>query len=716
MVIQKDRRVFIAVNRLNTTMRITDITEAHTGVLYHLTSVVSAGKMVAEDRIKLTAAFANQSEREAGSAKQFFMSTTRSKIGGYTLRSAGSGSAALVLDGQAISSRYRVLPVEYWGMEWTGRDHRYDEMEERVYHSEPYIPGARRYIREIHVLFLRPVSYRGRQGLLEIKRAGVPVYLYKDENDFVLQNKAKSVSLRDIGFEKNDSPRHYMSYDREATQKQERRRNTKAGKPHQMTYGLSRWVFLMTTPTNQWEHLHHTWQSQIRRLSPGGWGRNDSLSALDADLHNARTNPSEIGPIAKLMRKHNLRNPKDILDYIYKRWEPELNKLTEATSPYEKKLIDPALLTWNEYEKIVNPDYKSHPSDAYDSDVEDLNRYDTEFETLLNRIKVNGLRFQVRMKTEDRWNGNYYKMGTDREYLRNDKGNLIPMSRDEIAAMIPDRYRNWFAIVDERTGKIVGRTQDEWGTILLRVAREYRGFGFGELLLKLQSEKKPDYVSGGFTPSGRHTARKVHAGFIRDYLKRGMYSYLVQSGQISMDRVKAITQDLGARSQRKEQDFDTTDPRDWLLMTDMNSYAIIYNQKLFDLEDPDGRFSDDFIIGAVMIGSFRTDDTCFIGRIHGSDRIRAYLLELIMNFDVGGKVRLTQSETNLLPERVRQRLGHEKTPGRNDPDIYWLKSNSLNLEDVKALQRAEQIMRKRRDKHDEFYYRIQEKADSLGRP
>ena len=83
----------------------------------------------------------------------------------------------------------------------------------------------------------------------------------------------------------------------------------------------------------------------------------------------------------------------------------QLNQfLPEATSPYLKKAIDPALMTFSEYHNLVNPDHKMHDSKAYDSDLKDLNRYDDadSYAKLMNTINKNGITFEVRMKATDR--------------------------------------------------------------------------------------------------------------------------------------------------------------------------------------------------------------------------------------------------------------------------------------------------------------------------
>jgi len=127
-------------------MQVFQLIEGISPILYHMTSIYAAGKIVTENRFKLSASFGNDSEQQVGSQKHFFLSTTRSRMGGYTVRGAYDGHVIMVLDGKKLAHNYSGGPVQYWDRSMIALDHKYDETEDRVYADEPYIENATKFI------------------------------------------------------------------------------------------------------------------------------------------------------------------------------------------------------------------------------------------------------------------------------------------------------------------------------------------------------------------------------------------------------------------------------------------------------------------------------------------------------------------------------------------------------------------------------------------
>jgi hypothetical protein len=103
--------------------------------------------------------------------------------------------------------------------------------------------------------------------------------------------------------------------------------------------------------------------------------------------------------------------------------------------------------------------------------------------------------------------------------------------------------RDTIAVLNDH-GDIVARGDDEWGATLLRVAEEYRGRGLGKLLAQVWYEINPSSKSGGFTPAGRANAAAAWEQRVREWLSRGWYSELVRSGRMSRDRARQILSGL----------------------------------------------------------------------------------------------------------------------------------------------------------------------------
>lgn len=398
--------------------------------------------------------------------------------------------------------------------------------------------------------------------------------------------------------------------------------------------------------------------------------------------------------------------------------------LFEATRDFQHKMPDPALLTFDEFYKLVNPSGKSHSSEAYETSIENLNNKEylkiEGFPKLLNTFRRQGIVFELRESVLDRWELDYVKTDPETGWtMRDQNGDTVYYSKDELSKLIPEaeRFQYEHAIVDKDRNLLVGLTQDEWGALLIRVASEYQGFGLGKILRKANLARHSVRDSGGYTPQGKRTIRAVHADAVREYMRSGFYTHLVKQGTITKDRVWDIISSIPQRGPKQpEKNLNMNDPRDWLLMTDEDSHAIIYDRKIYDLLDDDPRWDywvEQAIKGMISLGSFGTSDHPFVSRISGSDRTKAYLLELVLNFEIGGKIRLDPDEAVLVQRRIGDALHHQPTPGPSDPDLYWIEGPTMK---VAGLGDPERRYRKQHDQYDEIYHRIMELADAQGNP
>jgi hypothetical protein len=308
-------------------MKTEQICEGLSQVLYHSTSLLNVSKIVSSNQFQLASTYANDSEMSAGSKKLFFLSTTRSKTGGFTMSNAyphDAGNAVLVLDGRALGNNYTGDPVEYWGREFLNLAPDKNEMEDRVYNDSPTIPNATKYIKSIHILFKETLNARARTALIVLKKAGIPVWLYQDAKAFVLQDTRRAKSISDFTLEPAEPAHQSTRYDREAVNKQTLRRDNKAGgrkEYDKLSYGMARWIKLMSTPVANFDKLGKGSQEFVRSLQYG-YQAEDAMRSLKADLHNETKNPYWVNKIQPLMKKNNLRSAKDILEFIIQRWKP----------------------------------------------------------------------------------------------------------------------------------------------------------------------------------------------------------------------------------------------------------------------------------------------------------------------------------------------------------------------------------------------------------
>ena len=317
-----------------------------------------------------------------------------------------------------------------------------------------------------------------------------------------------------------------------------------------------------------------------------------------------------------------------------------LYDLTEATRPHEQKAVDPALMTFKEYEKLINDEGKMHDDTAYKWSLEKRhsNESPTDYPKLLQSIKRNGIQFDFRLNTRDRIDGIFCKRNPETdEYLRDENNNLVYFTREEllggaVPSLLASRFEYSIGIFTKEDGYI-GGSQDEWGCMLLRIADEYRGFGLGPILSKFARQLEPTKPSGGFTPAGRANFKKTHTAMVRDYLQSGTYSFLVRSGQISKAKVKEILAGASlSQPKNVSKNLGATDPKDWLLYVGGDGDYIIYDKKLADLykDDKYGHFLNNMVRGAIH-ASIDADYTRIRQFGGESTKIKTFLMGLVAN-------------------------------------------------------------------------------------
>lgn len=158
------------------------------------------------------------------------------------------------------------------------------------------------------------------------------------------------------------------------------------------------------------------------------------------------------------------------------------------------------------YAKEVNKSGKWHPSDAYKTTANKLNTYTRieDYPTLIETF--NGVEYRRSDKPLK-----YVKPNEDGFAMREENGNAIYLTEDEIAEKgLKSKSDDLAAFID---GKAVGMAADEWGAILVLVAKEYQNKGIGTKLTTIYRTANPWKDSGGFTNAGMKQIRRVY-----DYL------------------------------------------------------------------------------------------------------------------------------------------------------------------------------------------------------
>lgn len=276
-------------------------------VLFHYTSVRSAKNILNAKSLVLTTPLGTGSDN-IGSSKAFYLSLTRSKVGGYTLSSAG-GTTAVVINFQRnwLRNNFTIEPVDYWGREFRKVKPTSNEMEERLWSDRQHIklPSPLSKAIEsihIHINIKRDFDDREkivlRKVLLEAKKYGVEVFLYDNLNYWLLQQRHKAIPIGQmLDYIKGHIKGH-----------------ANVGMIYPRPKFINAWVELYKKPVNQ--PLSDKARYNAKLVQRWTW-ETEGLRSLINDIHNDKHHP-EIEKLVLLIRKHG--SPKDFLKVLHDKW------------------------------------------------------------------------------------------------------------------------------------------------------------------------------------------------------------------------------------------------------------------------------------------------------------------------------------------------------------------------------------------------------------
>lgn len=388
---------------------------------------------------------------------------------------------------------------------------------------------------------------------------------------------------------------------------------------------------------------------------------------------------------------------------------------------------NPAFLTFPEYLRIINPESKRHPGSAYSTTLGTLNSYDSSdnYPELLQQFESNGRVFEIRQKTERVWDRQYVKSSSDGEILRDEKGDLIYYTTEELQAQGKPEFEVEHIILDKKTQKIVGKTQNEWGCLLVMVAEEYQGMGLGPKLTYENRCRQPERPSGGMTHAGESTCFRAYQRMVSEHLTQGKYREALLNGDMSFNDIAKILYSADAvgkyvekkrqslidqgyesmakkikkydwgRSGDNQVDLDMTRATDLRLYAD-DSFAILYNARLLTLLDhhvtPNMERYDDFmeegIVGYAYVGgTYDSKDIPKLFRLYGNnDNTRSLMAEVMLNTNLGLPVRIHDEDIQYLRDELQDKVSLEnqdRTPFHtailHEPSLSWL-GDAIQLE------------------------------------
>jgi hypothetical protein len=289
-------------------MKINDLFEAATSNLYHSTRLYNAAMVLDQGYFKLAASVGTGSELAHQKPGRFYyLSTSRSKVGDYTLHNYHIDGVVFNLNGDWLNQRYKSAPIDYWERMWLTRDGRTSEAEDRIYSREPMIPlpdPATKLITGIHVLYerdkIKPDDNRPywlRKLLTKAKLMGIPIFVYDTPAAWLVQDRRKSVDIKTlIGL-----PEPAQS------------------KP---------WPRMPRDWFKAWRELYH--KNDADALSPDAKRlvdriqrdySGDQTRSLEADIHNQKSvNDPALIKLLDIFRRLKINSAREYVEYLKRKW------------------------------------------------------------------------------------------------------------------------------------------------------------------------------------------------------------------------------------------------------------------------------------------------------------------------------------------------------------------------------------------------------------
>ena len=344
-------------------MRLFDLlTEAVSSVVYHYTNLDAASKILTTGQFALSSTLGSIEEKYAPKGYPYFLSTTRTRRGGYHSNAIGDGAAMFNLDGNYYNQRYKGGPIDYWGDRHNDYG-RTAEAEDRIFSKEPTMPAGG--ITSVHI-FVKPMdakererwgqanAARARTALLAAKKAGIPAYLYEDRLGWVNQDPKARIAI---------------TGSRETLRGQIPMYNPS----HPPRQWMAKWLELMYKDSTKALSTQNFGDLHSLIYNDPYWLK-EMVTSLASDLSNARK-PSagadrEVAvKIISYMNRHGLHTVTDFIMALRKKWTIIKNKEQEAK--YDAEQADYA--KFQAKEKAAQPELAEGL--ANDMSAEDMISY-----------------------------------------------------------------------------------------------------------------------------------------------------------------------------------------------------------------------------------------------------------------------------------------------------------------------------------------------------
>lgn len=164
------------------------LNERLSSVVYHYTPLASAKNILSSGNFELSSSLGSIEQQYQPKGYPYFLSTTRTKRGGYHANNPENSGVLFVLNGDWYNRHYKSAPIDYWQERGKLLPGRSSEAEDRVFSKEPTMSIGG--VTEVHV-YVNPdkvtdtIKARARQVIILAKKLGLPTYFYTDPQSWM---------------------------------------------------------------------------------------------------------------------------------------------------------------------------------------------------------------------------------------------------------------------------------------------------------------------------------------------------------------------------------------------------------------------------------------------------------------------------------------------------------------------------------------------------
>ena len=203
------------------------LNEMLSGDVYHYTNPNAILNILKTNRINLSSNLGGSADLYGG--KPFFLSFSRT--GSFKLgygKKGGDAKARIVFDGNKLNTRYKSIPVDYWGVKHNSTDINYRdafEFEDRILSDKPVIDNALAYIKRIDMLimdkedawnvnpqYLYKTKLQYKNILLLAGQLNIPAFVYSNEKDATFNTNPINDRILSFESELETSDRYESRY------------------------------------------------------------------------------------------------------------------------------------------------------------------------------------------------------------------------------------------------------------------------------------------------------------------------------------------------------------------------------------------------------------------------------------------------------------------------------------------------------------------------